>query len=41
MILAKTRYKEHDAELLAIVNAFKNWCYYLKDCQYEALVLTI
>ena len=40
MILAKTHYKMHDAELLAIVKAFKNWRHYLEGCQYEALVLT-
>ena len=32
MILAKTRYKTHDAKLLAIIKAFKNWRYYLEDC---------
>ena len=32
MIPAKTRYETHDTELLAIVEAFKNWCHYLKDC---------
>ena len=40
MISAETRYKTHDAELLAIVKVFKNWCYYLEDCQYKVLVLT-
>ena len=40
MIPAKTRYETHDAELLAIVEAFKNWHHYLKSCQYEVLVLT-
>ena len=40
MISAKTHYETHDAELLAIVEAFKNWRRYLEDCQYEFLVLT-
>ena len=40
MILAKTRYKTYDDELLAIVKAFKTWRYYLKGCKYEVLVLT-
>ena len=40
MIPAETRYETHDAELLAIVEAFKNWRHYLEGCQYEVLVLT-
>ena len=40
MILAKMYYETYDTELLAIVKAFKNWCHYLKDCQYKFLVLT-
>ena len=40
MISAKTRFKTHDAKLLAIVEAFKNWCHYLEGGQYEVLVLT-
>ena len=40
MIPAKTRYKTHDGELLAIIEAFKTWRHYLKDCKYEVLVLT-
>ena len=40
MISAETRYETHDAKLLAIVEAFKNWRHYLEDCQYEVLVLT-
>ena len=40
MILAETRYKTHDAELLAIVETFKNWRHYLEGCQYEFLILT-
>ena len=30
----------HNAELLAIVKAVKNWSHYLEDCQYKVLVLT-
>ena len=40
MIPAKTQYKTHDAELLAIVEAFKTWRHYLEGCKYEVLVLT-
>ena len=40
MILAETRYETHDQELLAIVEAFKTWRHYLKDCKYEDFVLT-
>ena len=40
MIPAEMRYEMHDAELLAIVEAFKNWRHYLEGCQYEVLVLT-
>ena len=40
MILAKICYETHNAELLAIVEAFKNWRHYLEGCQYEVLVLT-
>ena len=40
IILAKTRYETHNAELLAIVEAFKNWRHYLEGCQYKVLVLT-
>ncbi len=40
MIPAKTRYKTHDQELLAIVEVFKTWCYYLEGCKYEVFVLT-
>ena len=39
MIPAETRYETHNAEVLAIVEAFKNWCHYLKSCQYKVLVL--
>ena len=40
MIPAKTRYKTHDSELLAIVEAFKTWRHYLEGCKHEVLVLT-
>ena len=40
MIPAKTHYDTHDAELLIIVEAFKNWYHYLEGCLYEVLVLT-
>lgn len=33
MILAKTQYKTYDQKLLAIVEAFKTWRYYLKCCK--------
>ncbi len=39
MIPAETRYETHDEELLAIVEVFKTWKYYLEDCKYEVLVL--
>ena len=34
------RYETHNAELLAIIEVFKNWRHYLEGCQYEILVLT-
>ncbi len=40
MISAKTWYKTHNKELLAIVEVFKTWRHYLKGCKYEVLVLT-
>ena len=40
MIPAKTRYETHDRELLAIVEAFKTWQYYLEACKHKILVLT-
>ena len=39
IIPAKTRYETHDGKLLAIVEAFKTWPYYLKGCKHEILVL--
>ena len=40
MIPAETRYKTHDGELLAIVEAFKTWRHHLKGCKHKVLVLT-
>ncbi len=40
MILTETRYEIYDGELLAIVEAFKTWRYYLEDCKHKVLVLT-
>ena len=40
MITAETCYKSYDQELLAIIEAFKTWRYYLEGCKYEVLVLT-
>ena len=39
MILAKTWYKTHNSKLLAIVEAFKIWKYYLKSCKHKVFVL--
>ncbi len=39
MISAETRYKTHNQELRAIVEAFKTWHYYLEGCKYKVLVL--
>ena len=40
MIPTETRYKTHDGELLAIVEAFTTWKHYLEGSQHEVLVLT-
>ena len=40
MISIKTQYKTHDNKLLAIVEAFKTWWHYFKECKHEVLVLT-
>ena len=40
MIPAKTWYKTHNSEFLAIVKAFKTWQHYLKDCKHKVLMLT-
>ena len=39
MISAKTWYETHDNKLLAIVEAFKTWRYYLERCKHEVFVL--
>ena len=38
MISTETRYKIHNGEFLAIVEAFKTWRHYLEGCKYEVLV---
>ena len=40
MILAETKYKMHDGEILAIVKAFNTWKHYLKSSQHKVLILT-
>ena len=40
MILMDIRYKTHDGELLAIIEPFKTWRYYLEGSQHKVLVLT-
>ena len=40
MILAKIRYKTHNDELLAIVEVFKTWRYYLKCGKHKVFVFT-
>ncbi len=40
MISAEIRYKTHNQELLAIVEAFKTWRHYLEGYKYEVFVLT-
>ena len=40
LILAKTQYKTHNGELLAIVETLKIWRHYLKGCKHKLLVLT-
>ena len=40
MIPAETRYETHNGKLLAIVEAFKTWRYYLEVSKHEVLVLT-
>ena len=39
MIPAKTRYKTHNGEFLAIIETFRSWRNYLKDCKHEVFVL--
>ena len=40
MIPTETQYKTHDAQLLAIVEAFKTWRHYLEGCKHKVFVLT-
>ena len=40
MIPVETRYKTHDGELLAIVEAFKTWKHYLEGFRHKVLVFT-
>ena len=40
MIPVKTQYEIHDAKLLAIVEAFKTWRYYLEGCKHKVFILT-
>ena len=40
MIPAKTQYKIHNNELLAIVEAFKIWRYYLESCKHKVFMFT-
>ena len=39
IILAETQYKTHNSELLAIIEAFKTWRYYLKSCKHKMFIL--
>ena len=40
MILAETRYKTYDGELLAIIEGFKIWRHYLEGSKHEVFILT-
>ncbi len=40
MISTKTWYKTQNQQLLAIVEAFKTWHYYLEGCKYKVPILT-
>ena len=40
MIPAKTCYKTHDSEFLAIIKALMTWKHYLEGCKHEVLVFT-
>ena len=40
MIPAEAWYETHNGKLLAIVEAFKTWRYYLESCKHKILVLT-
>ena len=39
MIPTETWYETYKGELLAIIEAFKTWKYYLEGCKYEVFVL--
>ena len=39
IIPAKTWYKTHDGEHLAIIETFKTWRHYLKNCKHEVFIL--
>ncbi len=39
MILAETRYKTYDKELLAIIDTFKTWRHFLEGCKHKVVVL--
>ena len=39
MILAETRYKTYDNELLAIIEILKTWGYYLEGCKHKVFIL--
>ena len=40
MIPAEIQYETHNGKLLAIIEAFKIWRYYLEGCKHEVLILT-
>ena len=40
MISAKTWYKTHNDELLAIIKAYKTWHHYLKGYKHKVFILT-
>lgn len=40
MLLIEQNYKTQDAELFAIIESLKTWCYYLKEAAHTILVFT-
>lgn len=38
MLPSEQNYETHDIELLAMVEAFKTWCHYLKGAKYTIFV---
>ena len=40
MIPFEMKYKTHNSELLAIVEDFKIWLYYMKSCKHKVLLFT-